>query len=107
MPTTSTTAQEGQSEVDEMIQMFDNLIKGGLMSRADLIEGGFTDVAHSIMTKDASTAWRGNRTSRTATRRGRGGPSGDDVDEADGVVTIEPAADIRPAGGACHRREEQ
>lgn len=40
-------------EVDELDAMFSNLIKGGLMSRADLVENGFTGVAERRMVGDA------------------------------------------------------
>eukprot|EP00756_Hemistasia_phaeocysticola_P064769 Hpha_TRINITY_DN8052_c0_g1::TRINITY_DN8052_c0_g1_i1::g.140175::m.140175 len=39
----------GKEEVDEMVDMFSQLLKGGLISTGDLVDEGYTDVASRIM----------------------------------------------------------
>jgi hypothetical protein len=54
---------------DMMAKMFANLIRGGLVSRRDLVEQGFTEIATQCMTADRDASWR--RNAKPAQRRRR------------------------------------
>jgi hypothetical protein len=84
-------AHAASSPVDELTAMFSNLLRSGLISRADLIAAGHTDVATRIMVGSSAGRPSGTETMRRRRPRSR------DKREHDGSDSPIPGVD-RDAG---------
>ena len=93
------------SDDDALATMFANLLKGGLVDRATLVENGFTDAASAIMTEDRDATWRRARsTTKIATATRKRVDEGDDDEDKDDEVR---GSDPLPSGSSLRRVGER